>query len=427
MSEQESSDNTAVDTVRQNYGFGFSWLVLMIALPPLVYYLWICVTYYQGELIFPSDTVAWRRFWSYVEPPTWQAAGLYAAWFLGQAALQVWAPGSTVQGMKLPDGSRLDYRMNGIFSFLFTLAVVFGLVTMGWLDATVLYDQLGPLLSLVNIFTFVFAGFLYFWGLNGEEWERPTGRPFYDYFMGTALNPRIGSLDLKLFCEARPGMIFWLLMNLSMAAKQHELHGTVTVPMLLVVGFQSFYLIDYFIHEEAVLTTWDIKHEKFGWMLCWGDLVWLPFTYTLQAQYLVHHTHDLPAWGIVAIVALNLAGYAIFRGANIQKHHFRRDPNRSVWGKPAEYIKTAQGSLLLTSGWWGMARHMNYFGDLMIALSWCLPAAFGSPIPYFHIVYFTILLLHREKRDDAMCLAKYGEDWLRYRKKVPWRIVPKIY
>jgi delta14-sterol reductase len=30
----------------------------MVALPPLVYYLWICVTYYQGELVFPSDAAA---------------------------------------------------------------------------------------------------------------------------------------------------------------------------------------------------------------------------------------------------------------------------------------------------------------------------------------------------------------------------------
>jgi hypothetical protein len=118
--------------------------------------------------------------------------------------------------MELPDGSRLDYRMNSIFSF----RVVAGLVALDWLDATILYDQLGPLLSVVNIFTFAFAGFLYFWGLKGADWEWPTGRPFYGYFMGTALNPRIGSLDLKLFCEARPGMVFWMLMNLSMAAKQ---------------------------------------------------------------------------------------------------------------------------------------------------------------------------------------------------------------
>lgn len=427
MDDQDLMTTRAVDAVRQKYGFGLSWLVLMVALPPLVYYLWICVTYYQGRLVFPTDTASWQQFFAHVSPPTWEAASLYGAWFLLQAALQVWAPGQTVQGMVLPDGSRLDYRMNGMFSFLFTLGLVAALLALGWLDATVLYDQLGPLLGTVNIFTFAFAGFLYFWGLRGADWERPTGRPLYDYFMGTALNPRIGSLDLKLFCEARPGMIFWMLMNLSMAAKQYELHGVVSVPMLLVVGFQSAYLIDYFIHEEAVLTTWDIKHEKFGWMLCWGDLVWLPFTYTLQAQYLVNHTHDLPVWGTAAILILNLTGYAIFRGANIQKHHFRRDPNRAVWGRPAEYIKTNRGSLLLTSGWWGLARHMNYFGDLLIALSWCLPAAFGSPLPYFHMLYFTILLLHRERRDDAMCLAKYGEDWLRYRSRVPWRIVPKLY
>ncbi|MCK7579338.1 MAG: ERG4/ERG24 family protein [Chromatiales bacterium] len=81
-------------------------------------------------------------------------------------------------------------------------------------------------------------------------------RPLYDYFMGTALNPPIGPLDIKLFCEARPGMIFWLLLNLSMAAKPYEVMGTVTGPILLVVGFQSFYPIDYFLQEEAVLTTW---------------------------------------------------------------------------------------------------------------------------------------------------------------------------
>ena len=63
--------------------------------------------------------------------------------------------------MELPDGSRLDYRMNGMFSFLLTLGVVAALVALGWLDATVLYDQLGPLLTVVNIFTFAFVGFLF--------------------------------------------------------------------------------------------------------------------------------------------------------------------------------------------------------------------------------------------------------------------------
>jgi delta14-sterol reductase/lamin-B receptor len=64
---------------------------------------------------------------------------------------------------------------------------------------------------------------------------------------------------------------------------------------------------------------------------------------------------------------------------------------------------------------------MNYFGDLMIALSWCLSTAFDSALPYFHIVYFTILVLRRERRDDTICLTKYGADWHLYRARAPWR------
>lgn len=48
-----------------------------------------------------------------------------------------------------------------------------------------------------------------------------TGYPIYDFWMGRELNPRIGSLDLKEFCELYPGLIGWLLVNLAMAYKQY--------------------------------------------------------------------------------------------------------------------------------------------------------------------------------------------------------------
>jgi hypothetical protein len=63
---------------------------------------------------------------------------------------------------------------------------------------------------------------------------------------------------------------------------------------------------------QAILVSWDIKHENFGWMSCWGDLVWLLFTYTIQAQYLMQRTDDLPWWGAIGIVVLNVTGYIIF-------------------------------------------------------------------------------------------------------------------
>lgn len=122
-----------------------------------------------------------------------------------------------------------------------------------------------------------------------------------------------------------------------------------------------------------------------------------------------------------------MAGYVVFRGANLQKHEFRANAQALVCGKKPEYIATARGTRLLTSGFWGIARHLNYTGDLMMALAWCLTTGFAHPLPYSYIAYFTILLVHREWRDDAMCRKKYGKDWEAYCRKARWRMLPGIY
>lgn len=47
--------------------------------------------------------------------------------------------------------------------------------------------------------------------------------------------------------------------------------------------------------------------------------------------------------------------------------------------------------------------------------AWCLPTGFDTPLPYFYIIYFMILLIHRQSRDDEACKVKYGEDWEKVR------------
>ena len=103
--------------------------------------------------------------------------------------------------------------------------------------------------------------------------------------------------------------------------------------MILVCAFHFWYIADYYFHEEAILSTWDIKHENFGWMLCWGDLVWVPFTYTIQAYYLVEHTHDLPWWARPRHRSLNIVGYADLSRRQLQKHKFRKDPSKPDLGQ----------------------------------------------------------------------------------------------
>ena len=53
--------------------------------------------------------------------------------------------------------------------------------------------------------------------------------------------------------------------------------------------------------QEAVLTTMDITHDGFGFMLAFGDLVWVPFIYSFQAFYLVRHPHEV-SWPVASLI-----------------------------------------------------------------------------------------------------------------------------
>jgi len=68
---------------------------------------------------------------------------------------------------------------------------------------------------------------------------------------------------------------------------------------------------------------------------------------------------------VAGILALKALGYAVFRGANSQKDAFRRDPG-APGVRHLRSLATASGRRLLVSGWWGVARHVNYLGDWLM-------------------------------------------------------------
>ena len=45
-------------------------------------------------------------------------------------------------------------------------------------------------------------------------------------------------------------------------------------------------------------------------------------------------------------------------------------------------------------------------GDLIMGLAWSLPTGFDTPITYFYVIYFAVLLIHRQHRDDEACEKK---------------------
>jgi 7-dehydrocholesterol reductase len=177
-------------------------------------------------------------------------------------------------------------------------------------------------------------------------------------------------------------------------------------------------------------------HDRFGYYICWGVLAWVPAVYPLAAQYLVLRPQELSWPACVGLLALGLGAVWLNYAADAERQRVRATAGHTkVWGKPPQLIRaeytTADGkkheSLLLASGWWGVARHFHYLPEIVLALAWSLPAGFQHFLPYFYVVYLTILLADRAGRDDRRCQKKYGPAWDEYKRRVKWKILPGVF
>lgn len=293
-----------------------------------------------------------------------------------------------------------------------------------------------------------------------------SGVMIYDFFIGRELNPRItipliGEVDIKTFLGMRPGLTGWMLLNLAFVAKQQRAYGYLSDSILFVTAVQGYYVLEGQYAEDGILGMMDFKSDGLGFMLCFGDITWVPFLYSTMCRYLATYPVHLGPYGLTAVAITFVAGVSIFRASNAQKILFRQNPDDPAFANMS-YIQTKRGTRLLTSGWWGMARHINYLGDWLQSLPFCLPTGFagyvilpagaaavsgsvatmldgrqvvaggdaagwGMLFTYFYSAWFGFLLVHREGRDDRACAEKYGEDWKEYKRQVKYKIIPGVY
>lgn len=401
----------------------YFWLLF---LPAWVLFLVLQVNQEDPSLMnFPPPLPALESFWDV------QALGVVVLWMLFQALLYVLPVGKLSEGMPLRSGERLQYRTNGFFAIVVSAIAVAAAIHQG-VDLTYIHSHFLQLAVAAFLISLLLSVYLYVRSRNAPAEQRAlggnSGNIMYDFFKGRELNPRIKTFDLKFFCEMRPGLIGWCVINFGMALAEMKQQGleAPSPPMILVNVFQLLYVVDGLWNEEAILTTMDLMHDGFGFMLAFGDLVWVPFTYTLQAYYLVSHPNPLSHTCLALIVTLKLVGFYIFRKSNSEKNAFRRNPADPRLSH-LKSIPTATGKSLLVTGWWGVVRHPNYLGDLIMALAWSLPCGFSHLLPWYYMIYFIILLVHRDSRDMSDCRRKYGSAWDEYCRTVPYRIIPRIY
>ena len=188
----------------------------------------------------------------------------------------------------------------------------------------------------------------------------------------------------------------------------------------------------------------DIQHDRAGYYICWGCMVWVPSVYTMHTLFLVKNPQYLSQEFAFAFVIMGVFSIWCNYDCDRQRQEFRLTNGRvKIWGRKAEYIKacytTKDGetreSLLLADGWWGISRHFHYIPEIMASVFWCVPVQYGTlylgciptgVLPYFYPFYLTLLLLDRAWRDDKRCADKYKEYWVEYCKKVPYKIIPGV-
>lgn len=320
------------------------------------------------------------------------------------------------------DGTPLRYRLNGLRVFVITVLAWAGACALGLLRWDALYVHryasgasactIGLLFTLLIVLP-----------------AHRNRNLLADLYLGRLENPQWRGIDAKMALYLI-GAVMLELNLLSSAAFHLQTYAADPSPGVFVyTALFTFFLVEYLNFEEVHLYTYDFMAERVGFKLGWGCLVFYPFFYGigLWATANLPNPHAPPAILGAAVVTF-FTGWVLSRGANLQKFTFKRDPTALAFGRMKPRTLSANGRHVLTGGFWGLSRHINYLGEILMATGLALSLGHPTVIgPWLYPLYYLVLLLPRQAADDRRCAERYGPLWTEYCKRVPWRIVPGVY
>jgi delta14-sterol reductase len=259
-----------------------------------------------------------------------------------------------------------------------------------------------------------------------------TGRSLLaDFYFGRRENPQFFGrrVDVKMFLYLI-GATMLALNILSFTAHHVLVFGSAASSGVgLYCALFFWFIIDYLVFERVHLYTYDIFAERVGFKLGWGCFTFYPYFYAVGLWAVADKPDPGTSTWLLAIYAVVFfVGWSISRGANMQKFTFKRQPGRVFLGFMKPNVLTDGKNALLSSGFWSVSRHLNYLGEILMAVGLTLVLGYpGVWVAWLYPLYYVALLFTRERADERRCAAKYGELWTEYERRVPRRIIPWVY
>lgn len=452
ITEKGQASDKKMDTHHEYEFGGPRGVTAMITLfPMLMYYLWICLWFYDGQLAHPTslrDIVPFfQRMGAHVYNdayPTKRAFVGYGGLMLVEFVLAWVMPGFWQEGLPVPSlgYKTLWYKCNAVGCLYATLLIAAALHVSGLYPLTQIIVHFGEYMTVSMIAGFAVSIATYLHAVLAHQTHRMSGNVVYDFFMGAELNPRIGPIDLKMWAEVRIPWILLFLISVSGALQQYEEYGYVTPNMAFMVLATGLYINACAKGEECIPQTWDMFYEKWGFMVIFWNFAGVPFTYCYSIVYMAAHDpsdyrFSTPTY--IFMYALLIFAHFVFDSSMAQKSRFRMQLQGTLkvrwtfpqwpWStlKDPRYLQTEHGNALLIDGWWQFLRKPNYTADWTQSFLWGAIAGTHSIIPYYYSLFFLAVLTHRCGRDFERCERKYGKDWDKYCQIVPYRFIPFVY
>jgi len=324
------------------------------------------------------------------------------------------------------------YRMNGFQTLVLSLLAVPVLVTHKF-PLNIVFLKYFHLMSSCIILSFMQSLVSYIL----SRWTSPdnlstkgsTGNPIVDLYHGRELNPTFLGCNMKLQ-TFRFSMISLALLNVTMVTDSVLSNGGKANPGVVIAAtLQVLYAMDAMFFEEYYFYSHDYLNSGYGWSLISSYLTF-PFLPTLITRYMIFRSPEVEWYYLALIGLLNLLGYVIYRSSETQRCELAKNPNNPALGH-LQTVETSQSRKLIVSGWWGVVRHPNYLGELLIQWSWVLPAVstlgMTDLVPYYLPVVTTLMLVIRCVQINRRNKKKYGSAWDEYCGKVKANIIPLVF
>ncbi|MBW6458494.1 MAG: DUF1295 domain-containing protein [FCB group bacterium] len=356
-----------------------------------------------------------------------QILGFFTPWiaYAVITLLHLILPGRWIKGYVKDErtGEVQNYRLNGILVLIVSIVLWILLGYLGWVPYDWLYTVRWYGLAGAAVMGFFFSFVMVL--------PHPsTGKSLIaDLFLGRLKNPQTSNalIDVKMWLYL-VGAVMLQLNVLSFAAHHYLAYENLNPGVFLCAAMLTFFVWDYLIFEKVHLYTYDFIAERVGLKLGFGCLSFYPYFYAIA----LWATVDLPdpgtpLWLSVFFGVIFLGGWTLARGANMQKYTFKTQPGKPFLGIEPGTLSDGDKTILV-NGWWGLSRHVNYLGEILMGTGIALAAGHPDVLwVWLYPLYYVALLFPRQHDDDKICYAKYGSLWEEYMDKVKYRIIPFIY